>query len=59
MFTILVISSNQSVSSYSVRHFRSLAQAQAFQPVGVGCSVERFIFSGRLSADQAISEYLN
>ncbi len=59
MFTVLVITSNQSVSSYSVRHFSSLARVQAFRLVGVGCALQFVVFPGRLSADQAISEYLD
>lgn len=62
MFTVLVIASSPSiVQPVQVKHFKIRARAQAWASaqVGVGCSVECFIFPGRLSLDQAVSELLD
>lgn len=58
MFTVLVIVSGPSITSHYVKHFSSLAAAQAFQPVGVGCSSQVVaIFKGRLSASSALARW--
>lgn len=59
MFTVLVISGNTSVTSFSVVHFPTLAAAKAYQPVGVGCSIQCFVFKGKLSANKAVSLWLD
>jgi hypothetical protein len=58
MFTAIVFSVSQQCSEISVHHFETQAEAQAFQPQGINCTVQCSVVPGHLSEEQAVEELL-